>query len=80
MILLLRSNKMVHISNHIFDILNLRESSMAMYELFQLIFMILFMGHFFGCAFHYLSHVESYIGYENTWTDMKQLSNSGWLE
>lgn len=80
MILLLRSNKMIHISNHIVDILNIKDTQMAFYELMQLLFMILFMGHFCGCAFHYLSHLEAKYGFEHTWVDQQRLTNSSWFD
>lgn len=50
---------MIYIVNNFVELFNLRNLEIAIYELFKLIFMILFVAHISACALHLVAIVEN---------------------
>ncbi|EAR92302.2 cation channel family protein (macronuclear) [Tetrahymena thermophila SB210] len=66
-ILILRFNKILKIVNNYFDLLNLKSDQAAIFDLIKLIFLILFIAHFCGCAFYLVSYIEIQYGDYSNW-------------
>ena len=49
--------------------LNLNEKKMAITDLIKLIFLVIYVGHLCGCAFHYVAQLELSYSIEHTWLE-----------
>jgi len=58
---------MFNIINNFVELFNLRDLSMAIYELFELIFMILFVAHLSACVLHLVSIIEESYDIKDSW-------------
>jgi len=58
---------MINIANNFVEYLNLREFQMAMYDLFKLAFMILFIAHISACILNFVAFIEIRMDINNCW-------------
>lgn len=61
--------------------MNMRPQKAALYNLFKLVFMIVFVAHFCGCMFFLVGTLEADMGIaEKTWIDVNFLRSKEWYE
>lgn len=82
--MILRSKKIFRIANQFVDNLRFKQEVMAIYDLFKLLVIILFIGHLCGCGFLLLSQIEmNYYAhsFEDTWLLKANLTkDSTWAQ
>jgi hypothetical protein len=72
---------MLKIKKKFEDQLNFRGNTLAFYKLFKLVFVIIWVAHYCGCAFFFLGSVEfHYYGMTDTWLQIQKIENGNWLE
>lgn len=57
-ILILRYSKLKKIATQFEDLLNLRDIKLGVYNLLKLILLIIFLAHYCGCLFFFVSEVQ----------------------
>ncbi|EGR30221.1 hypothetical protein IMG5_137760 [Ichthyophthirius multifiliis] len=67
LIILLRFNKMIQISNDFIEFFSLKNKQIAKYDLCKLIFLILFIAHLCGCCFYQLTKIEIENNIKTNW-------------
>lgn len=73
LLLLLRIAKIIQIISNLERLIDIRESFQTVYDLVKLLFLILFIAHFCGCLFFYVSYRQYQKGQAGGWVEEKGL-------
>lgn len=77
-ILMFRLVKMKKIFVSLEEYLFLSNKNKGIYDLFKLMILIIYVGHFFACLWVYVAQVEMSYGIKNTWIQNFNLIDYGW--
>lgn len=63
------------------DALNLPETLQAIFDLVKSVYFIIFVGHFCGCAWHFLGWMEmDFLGMQRSWIITQNLVDAPWTD
>ncbi|KAL4444512.1 hypothetical protein ABPG74_016805 [Tetrahymena malaccensis] len=80
-VLILRTNKMFKLANYFEQLVNFTPKQTALYNLFKLIFTIVFVAHFAGCMFFFVGSIEMQTDVvSKTWIQAANLQDRQWYE
>ncbi|EAS03000.2 cation channel family protein (macronuclear) [Tetrahymena thermophila SB210] len=80
-VLILRTNKMFKLANYFEQLVNFTPKQTALYNLFKLIFTIVFVAHFAGCMFFFVGSMEMQNDVASkTWIQAANLQDRQWYE
>ncbi|KAL4491788.1 hypothetical protein ABPG72_006043 [Tetrahymena utriculariae] len=80
-VLILRTNKMFKLANYFEQLVNFTPKQTALYNLFKLIFTIVFVAHFAGCMFFFVGSIEMQNNVvPKTWIQAANLQDKQWYE